>query len=183
MSRREEFEETAVPHLDAVYRAAVALAGRQMAEELVQRTFLKGLERFDTFRRGTNCRAWLLQILRNTWFDELRHRKVVGPTAQVEELPLAASEATAEETEWTDADDLLQNFSDEQVIEAMEELSAEQRLTLFLTDVEEMDQQTIAEIMGVAVGTIKSRASRAREALRHRLEAHARDLGFLGRRS
>ncbi len=75
----ETFEEIALPYLDAVYRAAVALCGlRQEADDLVQDTFLKAFERFELFQPGTNCKAWLLQILRNTWIDDARCKTAVG---------------------------------------------------------------------------------------------------------
>lgn len=181
MADRREFERTALPCLEAVYRAAYALCGRrQEAEDLAQTTFVKAMERFDSFKTGTNCKAWLLRILRNTWFDELRHRRVVGPTVPIEKVRPAGREKV-NETSWHDARDLLENFSDEQVIRALGDLPDEQRLTLYLADVEEMSQEDVAEIMGVAVGTVKSRTSRAREALKKKLEAHARDLGFVGR--
>lgn len=183
MADKARFDTLALPHLDALYRAAWALSGRgQDCEELVQVTLLKALERFGSFAEGTNCRAWLLRILRNTWFDALRHRKVVGPTVAVDDLPLAApTRGSAEETAWSNPQDLLNNFGDEQVIIALRELPDEQRLTLYLVDVERLSHEEVAEIMNVAVGTVKSRTSRARETLRERLEAHARDLGFIGR--
>ena len=170
-----------MPHLSAVYRAAMALCRhRQDAEELVQATFLKALERFDSFEAGTHCKAWLLRILRNTWFDELRHRKVVGPTVSAEKVAIAEPDGEAE-TMWTDARDLLENFSDEQIIAALGDLPDEQRLTLYLVDVEALSQEEAAGVLGVAVGTVKSRSSRARAVLKQRLAAHARDLGFVGR--
>ena len=181
MADTTEFERVAMPYLQDVYRAAVALSGsKDRGEDLAQATFLKALQRFETFRIGTNCKAWLMRILRNTWVDELRHRKVVGPEVPVDENLLPGT-VDAERTSWSDASDLLENFADEQVIRALGELPDDQRLTLFLVDVEDMPQDEVAGVLGVAVGTIKSRASRARSALRDRLEAHARDLGFLGR--
>ena len=181
MADVKDFEQTALPHLDAVYRAALALcADAQRAQDLAQTTFCKALEKFASFQAGTNCKAWLLRILRNTWFDELRHRKVVGTTVSIEEDLLAGPEEP-ESTTWSDPQDLLENFSDEQVIRALAELPDEQRLTLYLIDVERLGQEEVARITGVAVGTIKSRTSRARAAMRNKLEAHARDLGWMGR--
>jgi len=176
-----EFENTATPYVDAVYRMAFALSGRQeKAGDLTQDTFAKALERFDSFRLGTNCKAWLLRILRNTWIDELRHMRVVGPQVAVDEAVLPEPEH-AEETVWTSAADILENFTDEEVIRAMRQLPDEQRLTVFLVDVEKLSHEEVAEITDVAVGTVKSRSSRARAALRQTLLAHARDLGFLER--
>ena len=182
MADRAQFEQLALVHLESVYRAAWALCGRREdAEELLQAVLLKALERFDSFQAGTNCRAWLLRILRNTWFDELRHRKVVGPTVVVEELPLS-DPPPPEQTAWSNPGDLLDNFGDEQIIRALRELPDEQRLTLYLVDVEGLSHEETGRIMDIAEGTVKSRTSRARETLRERLEAHARDLGFVGRR-
>lgn len=182
MAERADFEKVALVHLEALYRAAWALCGRrQDAEELVQASLVKALERFDSFETGTNCRAWLLRILKNTWFDELRHRKVVGPTVAAEDVPLA-DPPPVDETAWNNPEDLLENFGDEQIIRALRELPEEQRLTLYLVDVEGLSHEETGQVMDIAVGTVKSRTSRARESLRERLEAHARDLGYVGRR-
>ena len=181
MADISEFKNTATLYVDAVYRTAFALSGRQdKAEDLTQDTFAKALERFDSFQLGTSCKAWLLRILRNRWIDELRHMRVVGPQVAVNEALLPEPEH-AEETVWTSAADILDNFSDEEVIRAMRQLPDEQRLTVFLVDVEQLPHGQVAEITDVAVGTVKSRSARARAALRQTLLAHARDLGFLER--
>ena len=180
MADKRDFEPIAMPHLDAVYRAAVALCRRgPEAEDLVQVTYAKALERFGSFQAGTNCKAWLLQILRNTWIDELRHRKVAGPTVSMEESqPAVADPPHAGETTWTDAASVLENFADDDVRRALGELPDDQRLTLFLVDVEGLSQEEVAAITGVAPGTVKSRTSRARESLKRKLADYARDLGF-----
>jgi len=181
MQTPERFEQVALPHLDSVYRAAVAVCRRSdEAEDLTQMTFVKALERFDTLEPGTNCKAWLFQIMRNTWIDRLRHKKVAGTVVPIEEDLVATLPETAQ-TVWSDAEDLLENFSDEQVIDALRRLPEDQRLTLFLIDVEQLDQQEVAEITGVAVGTVKSRTSRARNELRSHLLSYAKEMGFTGR--
>lgn len=181
MESPERFEQVALPHLDSVYRAAVAVSGRSdQAEDLTQATFARALERFSTFIAGSNCKAWLLQIMRNIWIDQLRHGKVVGHTVPVDET-LAAAAPQVEPTAWSDAEDLLENFSDKRVIQALRLLPEDQRLTLFLADVEQLSHQEIALITGVAVGTVKSRTSRARAELKDRLSGYAREMGFMGR--
>ena len=124
----------------------------------------------------------MLRILRNIWFDQLRHMKVAGPQVTVDETFLPAPEQ-AEQTVWTNATDILENFSDEQIIRAMEKLPDDQRLTVFLVDVEQLSHQEVAEITNVAVGTVKSRSGRARAALKQTLLTHAKDLGFMERES
>ncbi len=180
MQIRERFEELALPHLNSVYRAAVAVCRRSdEAEDLTQLTFVRALEHFDAFEPGTNCKAWLFQIMRNLWIDQLRHKKVAGNVVPVDE-DLTAPDPSAQ-TVWSDAEDLLENFSDEQVIEALRRLPEDQRLTLFLVDVEHLNQQEVAQITGMAVGTVKSRTSRARNQLKSHLLSYAKEMGFTGR--
>ncbi len=182
MADRREFDEEALPHADALYRAAMAMCRKPaLAEDMVQTTLVKALRRFGTFRSGSNCKAWLMRILHNTWVDYLRHRKVVGPTVPVEEQLLAGRQLEPE-TRWSNPQDLLENFSDEQVIRALAELPDEQRITLYLSDVEDLSQEEVAEITGVAVGTVKSRTSRARGVLREKLQDYAEQMGLAGRR-
>jgi RNA polymerase sigma-70 factor, ECF subfamily len=182
MANKSEFDSTVLPHLDSVFRGALAVSrDRQMAEDLTQTTILKALERFGSFREGSNCKAWLLRIMRNTWIDILRHRKVVGPQVSVEEQLLAEDEEP-DLTAWSDARDLIENFSDEDVINALLELPEDQRLTLYLSDVEQLKHEEVGEIMDVAVGTVKSRTSRARSELKKKLMDHAKDLGLAGER-
>ncbi len=180
MSLRSEFEKIAMVHIDAVYRAARALCGaKETSDDLVQATFLKAFENFGSFKSNTNCRAWLMRILRNTWIDRLRRKKTAGT-----HLPLDAElvdpKAADIETVWSNPQDLLENFSDEQIIKALTRLADDQRLTLYLVDVEGLSQEDVAKITGVAVGTVKSRTSRARGALKESLACYAREMGWTG---
>ena len=171
-----QFEQIALIHLTAICRAGVAICGQKdRADDLAQTTFLKAFERFGSFQVGTNCKAWLLCILRNTWIDYLRQQQKMG----THRIPLAeepAAERSVQEMVWTNAQDLLDNFSDEQVIKALQGLPEEQRLTLFLVDVEQMSQGEVAHITDVAVGTVKSRTSRARTTLKASLANYAREM-------
>jgi RNA polymerase sigma-70 factor (ECF subfamily) len=183
MADRKDFESLAMPHLEAVYRAAVALCRDPgEAEDLVQTTYAKALARFDSFEPRSNVRAWLLRIMRNARIDALRHKKVVGATVSIEEArPAIADPPHADETAWTNAQDVLNNFPDDDVRRALGELPDDQRLTLFLVDVEGLSQAEAAEVLDVPPGTVKSRASRARETLRRKLMAYAKKFGWIGR--
>lgn len=171
-----------MPHLDAVYRTAYALSGRSdTADDLTQAALLKALEHFSSFQVNTNCKAWLLRILRNIWIDRLRRLKTAGPQLPLDEALVGEAPEIAESV-WSDAHDLLENFSDEQVIKALAQLAVEQRLTLYLVDVEGLGHEEVAEITGVAVGTVKSRTSRARATLKKCLAARANEMGWAGER-
>jgi RNA polymerase sigma-70 factor (ECF subfamily) len=178
MGLSEDFEQIVMVHLTAVYRAAMAICGNNdLAEDMAQTALLKAYKHFGSFERGTNCKAWLLSILRNTWIDHLRKQRV-RPNQVTLEADLVAQE-TGHETMWSNAEDLLENFSDEQVILALQQLPDEQRLTLFLVDVEQLSQDEVAKIMDVAVGTVKSRTSRARSAMKDSLTLYAQEMNLM----
>lgn len=172
------FETVALPYLDTVYRAAVVLcAGSDEAEDITQITFLKAMEKFSTFETGSNPRAWLLAILRNAWIDEMRRRKNRQPSIPLNEDILEQPPCEPSAC-WTTAQDILENFSDEEVIRSLRQLPEDQRLTLFLMDVEQYSQEEVAQITDTAVGTVKSRTSRARHTLRELLKKHANEMGY-----
>ena len=176
------FRGGVIDHDDSVIGSCVDInpIETNAAEDLTQTTFVKALERFETFKPGTNCKSWLYQILRHTWIDQLRHRKVVGPVLPITESDIV-TEPPQPDTTWTNAKDLLENFSDEQIIKALNQLPEEQRLTLFLIDVEQLSQAQVAQVTGTTIGTVKSRSSRARAALKNKLQAYAAELGFTGK--
>ena len=178
MSRKSEFEAVAMIHLDAVYKTAIALCGhKDLAEDLTQTTLLKAYENFSSFKKDTNCRAWLIRILRNTWIDHLRRQRF---QPQQLEDDITAEKPAAAETSWTNARDMLDNFSDEQVIKALNKLPDDQRLTLYLVDVEGLSHDDVAQIMEIAVGTVKSRTSRARAELKDILASYAQQMRLTG---
>jgi RNA polymerase sigma-70 factor (ECF subfamily) len=177
--RGKEFESVALVHLDAVFRMAVALCGNGAeAEDMAQMTYLKAFERFGKFKRGSNCKAWLFKILRNSWIDHLRKKQVRGSEVGLDDVEVPEA-ANAEQMSWSDSEDMLENFSDEEVIRALQRLPGEQRMTLFLADVEQLDHERIGEIVGIAVGTVKSRTSRARRKLKEELLDYAKEMGYL----
>jgi RNA polymerase sigma-70 factor, ECF subfamily len=184
MSGERDFQSVAMPHLDAVYRTALALChSREEAADLAQATYARALERFSSFQAGTNCRAWLLTILRNVWIDRLRHRQVAGPEVDITEHQVAAANEPPESSPvWTGAGEVLGQFGDDEVRQALLDLPEDQRLTLLMVDVEGLSQDEAAKVLGIASGTVKSRTSRAREALKRRLMEHAKELGLLGRK-
>ena len=109
----------------------------------------------------------------------MRLRNTVGQVLQIDESIIAGREQN-DEIKYSNCKDLLENFSDEQIIKALKSLPDQQRFPLFLVDVEQLSHEEVAEIMGVPVGTVKSRTSRARAILRTRLFSHAKEMGFAG---
>lgn len=165
--RVRRFEGAALPHLASVYRIARRMAGDQAAEDLVQETYLRAWKYFDTFDPASNCRAWLLRILRNAWADRWRHPRLEIPIGEREEGGLEPYYEWEEEF-------LAQELSGD-IEQALAQLPAEYRWAVLLADVEEFSYQEIAEILGCPIGTVMSRINRGRRTLARLLRAPAND--------
>ena len=153
------FEELALPLLDRLYNFAHWLTqDRVEAEDLVQETFAKALKGFSSFQQGTNFRAWIYRILRNTFLTSRTGLKAAAPV-ELEEEMLPASNETPESI-------LLERLDQEQVRRALEELPVAYREILLLCEVEEMSYTEISSTLAIPMGTVMSRLSRARRALR-----------------
>lgn len=176
------FREWLWPHRDVVLRTARLLVRDHfVADDLAQETMLKAFRSIDRFEPGTDARAWLLTILRNARIDRLRTEASRGGETSLNELAadLVDRPHTPVQADWRDADALLERLGDEEIIRAMRQLPEEIRWTLLLVDVEGLDQSDAAGVLGVPVGTVKSRASRGRSMLRELLEPRARELGLI----
>ncbi|HTC95228.1 MAG TPA: sigma-70 family RNA polymerase sigma factor [Terriglobales bacterium] len=165
--KRGDFEELAMPLFDSLYNFARWLTqNREEAEDLVQETYVKALKGFSSFQPGTNFRAWMFRILRNSFLNSrtgLAMRMTVGIEPEEEEAIMGADRHTPESI-------LLQRISHEAVAEAIEQLPVHYREVLLLCDVEELKYHEIAETLCLPVGTVMSRLSRARKAVRESLE-------------
>lgn len=170
--RSEAFAELALPLFDSLYNFACWLArDRVEAEDLVQETFAKSLAGFSSFQPGTNFRAWIFRILRNTF---LNSRSGLAATRTVSWGEGAEAESElAQVTEETPESILLQETKQEAIRAAIEDLAVPFREVLLLSDVEEMSYREISETLGVPIGTVMSRLARARKILRENLREKA----------
>lgn len=159
------FEELALPLFDPLYNFAHWLTqDRTEAEDLVQETYAKALRGFSSFRAGTNFRAWIYRILRNSFLSSRTGLKSMVALDEEGADALPAQEATPEA--W-----LIEQSDREQMRKALEELPVHFREILLLCEVEEMSYQEISETLAIPQGTVMSRLFRARKALRSSLLA------------
>jgi len=162
-----------MPLFERLYNFAHWLTqDRQEAEDLVRETFAKALKGFSSFRQGTNFRAWMYRILRNTF---LTSRTGLQATA-TEQLDLEGEgEALLPAVKETPESILLQR-SDQQLVQAaLERLPVNYREVLLLCEFEEMSYQEISATLAIPIGTVMSRLSRARRALRDIVQEFQRD--------
>jgi RNA polymerase sigma-70 factor, ECF subfamily len=158
------FEDLAMPLFDRLYNFAHWLTqNRQEAEDLVQETYTKALKGFSSFQPGTNFRAWIYRILRNTF---LTSRAGLKAQQQFDSEEQATNEAIYPPDPRTPESILLEKLDHQLVHKALDQLPVVYREALLLCDFEEMSYQEISATLGVPVGTVMSRLSRARKALR-----------------
>lgn len=166
-ARRERFEQTVLPHMDAAYNLARWMTRNdQDAQDVTQEACLRAFRFFDGYQGG-NMRAWLLTIVRNTCYTWLHQNRAAG-SAEVfdEEIHSAESPASADPEM-----QVLASADKETLRRALEELPDVFREALVLREIEGMSYKEIADVASVSLGTVMSRLARARTRLRQSLGA------------
>jgi RNA polymerase sigma-70 factor, ECF subfamily len=160
--QNSDFEKLALPLLDSLYNFARWLSGDpDEARDLVQETFVKALRGLGSFEEGTNFRAWMFRILRNTFLTSrtgLERRM----TEQEDETGFEEAAVTLDTPELS----VIRRADIEMVQQAIEKLTPAFREVLLLADIEEMKYQEVAEALGIPIGTVMSRLARGRKQVR-----------------
>jgi RNA polymerase sigma-70 factor (ECF subfamily) len=167
-AKRSVVAREALEHLDALHRFARHLTPTD-ADDIVQETFARALGSEEQFTEGTSLRAWLFRILRNLYIDRVRRAK---------KLPIARGDADDHphrgELLRGDAElELLRSVVADDIVRALGALKDDARAVIAL-DLEGFSEAEIADVLSIAQGTVKSRLSRARAALREKLQEYAR---------
>jgi RNA polymerase sigma-70 factor, ECF subfamily len=166
-SRSADFEQLALPLLPPLYNHAFWLARNHAeAEDLVQETLSKALRAFDSFQSDTNFKGWIFRILRNTFLTS-RSGIATSRTIFLEDHP---DTLDTTDTGPSPEDNLIRLDNQAALQRALEKLEAPLREALLLCDVEEVKYRDIALILDIPIGTVMSRISRARRALRQLLQ-------------
>ena len=178
------FEADALEFVDQLYGTALRLTRNPAdAEDLVQDTYAKAFAAFRSFRQGTNLRAWLFRILRNTFINNYRkaQRQPLSDSAnELSDSQLLHLEQRSAGGVRSAEIEALELLGDDDIRAALESIPEDFRTAVFLADVEGFSYKEIAEIMETPVGTVMSRVHRGRKALRELLADYARDRGLLG---
>jgi len=175
-SKTERFETEALEHVDSVYRFALCMTKNESdAQDLVQDTYLRAYRFFDKFEEGTNCRAWLLRILKNTFINSIRRER---RQPQMIHLPEMEENGMELRSNGDPEDEVFGDLLDDDVAAAMDGLPLAYRSVVLLADVEGFSYREIADIIGCPIGTVMSRLSRGRSLLRKRLQSYAAQYGY-----
>jgi RNA polymerase sigma-70 factor, ECF subfamily len=178
-----DFEREALPHLSALYAAALRMTRNEKdAEDLVQEALLRAYRFFDTFEAGTNCKAWLFRILTNVFCNQYRDRErenvilneAESSTANLEQF-LGGAKGDGRDTETA----LLGRMVSADVEKALAAVPSDFRMAVILADLEDFSYKEIAEIMGCPAGTVMSRLFRGRKILQGLLHDYAVEQGII----
>jgi RNA polymerase sigma-70 factor, ECF subfamily len=175
-----EFQNEAVVHLNALYNYALHITmNPDDAEDLVQETYLKAYRFFNSFERGTNCKAWLFKILKNNYINVFRKNSKEPGKVDYDLIKdfYHSIKDTRNDTTETDSD-YFHSLLHEEVYQALLSLPEEFREVIQLCDIEGFTYEEIANMVDSPIGTVRSRLYRGRKLLRNQLEGYAKKYGF-----
>lgn len=179
---RERFVEDALQYTDQLYAAAMRMTRNPAdAADLVQETFTKAYAAFDSYTQGTNLKAWLYRIQTNTYINQYRKAKrqpYQNPLEELEDWQIGDSDSITSTHSRSAEAEAIDRMPSGVVKDALQELSVERRMVVYLVDVEGFSYQETAEIMHTPVGTVMSRLHRGRKQLRELLAGYAASQGF-----
>jgi len=182
------FAREALPQLKALREFAMSLCkDQQRSDDLVQDTMVKAYRHFDSYKPGTNCRAWLFQICKHCFINDCRRRRyepiavdmdaALSPDGTDSESPRGVRVMAAE----PEPPVALHGMLSDEVAMALEAIPLDYQTVLILSDIEGYSYDEIADFVRAPLGTIRSRIHRGRKMLMQRLEGFARREGYITR--
>ncbi|PIB36514.1 RNA polymerase subunit sigma [Reichenbachiella sp. 5M10] len=175
------FDEEFMPHLGALYNFAYKLTyDEDDSKDLVQDTFMKSFRFIDSFQEGTNAKAWLFRILKNSFINEFRKKSKQPSKVDYQEVEgYYNSEGTEKPSVTTDLRvDTVKNMMGDEVTNALNSLDVDFKTVIFLCDLEGFTYEEMSKILDIPIGTVRSRIHRARNLLKERLAQYAASMGY-----
>ncbi len=178
--KQREFNAEMIPHMDALYNFAIRLANDPNdAEDLVQDTIVKAYRFFASYERGTNAKAWLFRILKNSYINNYRKQSKQPFQVDYDEISTYYESVRSERSDTTDMEEIMyRELLDDEVTSALNRLPEDFRTVVLLCDIEGFTYEEIANMLDVPIGTIRSRLHRGRNLLRTSLTQYANRRGY-----
>jgi RNA polymerase sigma-70 factor (ECF subfamily) len=179
--RHKVFEQQTLPHMEVLYNYALRMTGnREDANDLLQETFLKAYRFWDKFEQGTNLRAWLFRIMKNTYINLYRKEAKEPDKVDYDEIEGYYNLIRDQNSDDNDLQEkMFGQLLDDDVSKALESLPEEFRTVVILCDIEGLAYEEISEFLQIPVGTVRSRLHRGRKLLYAALYDYAKNRGFI----
>jgi len=179
--RNNEFVKEAIPHEKALYNYALKISGNSDdAQDLVQETYYKAYRHFDKFQSGTNSKAWMFMILKNSFINDYRKSKREPYKLDYEQIQNFYENIKSDRSQTNNLDqEYFNNLFDDEMTAAIDQLPTKMREVFLLCDLDGNSYEETAELVGCPIGTVRSRLHRARHILQEILFDYAKDKGFL----
>jgi RNA polymerase sigma-70 factor, ECF subfamily len=179
--RDKEFIREALPHENALYNYALKIAGNSDdAQDLVQETYYKAYRHFDKFQAGTNSKAWMFMILKNSFINDYRKSKREPYKLDYEQIQNFYENVKSDRAQENNLDkEFYNDLLDDELTAAIDQLPTKMREVFLLCDLDGNSYEETAELVECPVGTVRSRLHRARHMLQETLMDYAKDKGFL----
>ncbi|MBI3585859.1 MAG: sigma-70 family RNA polymerase sigma factor [Ignavibacteriales bacterium] len=179
--KHNEFEQEALPHMDVLYNFALRTTGNEDdARDLLQETYLKAYRFWEKYEKGTNIRAWLFRIMKNSYINRYRKETKEPDKVDYDEIENFYNSIRAESTDPNDLQQkLFGNLLGDEVAKALESLPEDFRTVVILSDIEGLTYEEIAEFVECPIGTVRSRLHRGRKLLQVTLYEYAKSQGMI----
>jgi RNA polymerase sigma factor (sigma-70 family) len=178
--KNEIFNEEFLPHISSMYNFGYRLTlDRDDAKDLVQDTYLKAYRFIESFQKGTNAKAWLFRILKNSFINDYRKKTKEPSKVDYQEVEMYYN---SEEVDRQITPDLrvesLKDMIGDEISNALNSLDVDFRTVIILCDLEGFKYEEMAKILDIPIGTVRSRLHRARNLLKEKLTQYAKSMGY-----
>ncbi len=178
--KTEIFDKEFMPHVDSMYNFGYRLTfDEDDAKDLVQDTYLKAFRFINSFQRGTNAKAWLFRILKNSFINEFRKKSKQPSKVDYNEVEQYYNSDDAGENITTDLRvETVQHMIGDEISGALNAIPVDFRTVIILSDLEGFTYEEMSKILDIPIGTVRSRLHRARNMLKERLAGYAKEMGY-----
>ncbi len=175
-----QFEKEFMPLINSLYNFAYRLTlDEDDANDLVQETYMKAYRFFDSYEQGTNAKAWLFRILKNSFINDFRKKSKQPSKVDYNEVESFYNSDEVDEKITTDLRiDTVQDMIGDEVANALNALAVDFRTIIILCDLEGFTYEEMAKILDIPIGTVRSRLHRARNLLKDKLRKYASTMGY-----
>lgn len=178
--KQEIFEKEFLPHINAMYNFGYRLTlDRDDAKDLVQDTYFKSYRFIESFQRGTNAKAWLFRILKNSFINDYRKKTKEPSKVDYQEVEQYYNSDDVDRQITPDLRvDSLKDMIGDEISNALNALDVDFRTVIILCDLEGFKYEEMAKILDIPIGTVRSRLHRARQLLKEKLSEYAKSMGY-----